>query len=95
MRDGHSSLAPEDDEAVRDDLAEKLSVSRSEIDRIRVLDWISGQVLVSFHSGRNPATTHLEPATPRDALSKIDQARRDCEVFRPWFRSTPKADRTT
>lgn len=62
-------LSPADEELARDELAGKLGVARGDIAGIRVLDWITGEVLVTFHSsgasrGRKPQTAFLDPAVP-------------------------------
>ena len=54
-------LAPADDKLARDWIAEQLGVPRDDINQIRVRDWITGEVLVSFHSDRKPQTAFLEP----------------------------------
>lgn len=58
-------LAPADDERARDEIAEKLGVARGDINEIRVTDWISGEVLVSFRGGKELCRTYLEPAVPK------------------------------
>jgi hypothetical protein len=58
-------LAPADEELARDELAEKLGVPRVDIKNIRVLDWITGEMLITFHGGK-PQTAFLDPAIPAD-----------------------------
>jgi hypothetical protein len=55
-------LSPADEELAKDDIAEKLGVARGDIKHIAVVDWITGEVLVSFHGPRKLASSFLEPA---------------------------------
>ena len=57
-------LAPADEELARDEVAEKLGIPRGDINQLRVMDWITGEVLVTFHGGRKPQYMFLEPAIP-------------------------------
>lgn len=57
-------LAPVDEEEARTELAGKLGIARDRISQIIVVDWIIGEVLVTFHGDRKPQTMLLDPDMP-------------------------------
>lgn len=58
-----SSLAPKDENVVKDEIAEKYGISPATIKNIRVVNWITGEILVSFHHSSYLLTYHMTSAS--------------------------------
>jgi len=56
------SLAPDDEEAAKDEVAIKLGIDRELIQRVRMVNWITGEVLVQLLGGLR--YTWLDGASP-------------------------------